>query len=68
MSRLTSGWYSVNVYDLSWSLSFHYFVTPMKPPAGAVFTWEKYGAFLNSFHPKIKRLIRKLELINDKIG
>ena len=30
--------------------------------------WETCGAFLNSFYPKIKRLIRKLERIKDRIG
>ena len=28
----------------------------------------EYGAFLNSFHPEVKRLIWRLELIKDKIG
>ena len=34
---------------------------------GAEYTWEKYDAFLNSFHPEVKRLIRRLEQITDKI-
>ena len=37
------------------------------PPVKAK-NWEKYGAFLNSFHPKVKRLIRRLHRINDKMG
>ena len=31
-------------------------------------TWEKYGSFLNSFHPEIKRLKPRLERIKNKIG
>ena len=34
---------------------------------GVESTWEKYGTFLNSFHPEVKWLIRKLEEIKDKI-
>ena len=37
-------------------------------PAEAENTWEKYGAFLKSFHPEVERLIWRLERINDKIG
>ena len=29
---------------------------------------EKFDVILNSTHPKVKRLIRKLKWINDKIG
>ena len=41
---------------------------PKMAPAGAESTSKKYGAFLNSFHPNVKRLVGKLERINDKIG
>ena len=30
-------------------------------------TWGKYGAFLNSLHPEVKRLIQGLERIKDKL-
>ena len=34
-------------------------------PAGVESTWEKYGAFFISFHPDVKRLIRRLERITN---
>ena len=37
-------------------------------PVGTVITWEMYGAFQNLFHPKIKRIRRRLEQINYKVG
>ena len=44
------------------------FVSPKMAPVRTESTWGKYGAFLNSFHPKVKRLIRRLEWIKDRIG
>ena len=35
-------------------------------PVEAESTWEKYETFLNSFHPEVKKLIRKLERVKDK--
>ena len=37
-------------------------------PAEDESTLKKYGAFLNSFHPDVKRLIWRIERINYKIG
>ena len=37
-------------------------------PLGAKCTRERYDNFLNSLHPEVKRLILKLERINDKMG
>ena len=31
-------------------------------------TWEKSGAFLNRFHPKLKQLPQRIEWIKDKVG
>ena len=44
------------------------FTPPKMTPVGVKSTWEKYGTFLNSFKPKVKRLIQKHEQINDRIG
>ena len=37
-------------------------------PVGAENTWEKYGTFLNSFHPEVTQLKGELERIKDRIG
>ena len=37
------------------------------PLVGAESTWEKFSAFLNSFHPEFKQLKQGLEQIKDKI-
>ena len=44
------------------------FILPTMSPAGVESTWEKYGAFFNSFFPDIKWLIRWIEPINYKIA
>ena len=44
------------------------FITPKTAPSGAKSTWEKYGAFLNSFHLEVKSLIQRYERINHKIS
>ena len=44
------------------------FVPSKMASAGAESTWEKYDAFLNSFHPDGKELIRRLEWIIHKIS
>ena len=35
-------------------------------PVGAEYTWGKYSAFVNSFHPKVNRLIWRLDLVDTK--
>ena len=49
-------------------LSFQTIVPLNIVVVGARSTWEKHGAFLNSFHPDVKHLIRRLEWINYRIS
>ena len=44
------------------------FVPLKMASAEAEGTWKKYGAFLNSLHPEIERLIRRPDGIHSKIG
>ena len=58
----------MNSYDLSLYSSFQMFVPLKIAPAGTDSTWGKYGAFLNSFYPDVKRFSRRLERFTNRIS
>ena len=46
----------------------HFIIRSLKPPpVGAESIWKQYVVLLNSFHSKVKCLIRKFEQIKDLI-
>ena len=58
----------LDVSDLLLCLSFQCSFPPKIAPAGTESTQEKYGTFLNAFHPDVKRIIQRIEREKYKIG